>query len=1293
MVKGLGQGLARIPAEFAITAGEAGLSLHDMATGSNDLLKSDSGVPTTGMEWLLGSAPVKGYGTQILDLADQIKSSPFAQQYGLDKHALPLAFAGIVGGESLNFIGAGGEEGAIKALASTQDIAETTKILRTIGVSEDLLPSVATKIAGLTDPVAIKDALTMVDTLQKTTTLTGQIVDKTAGFGHDLMTPGKLEDVRSALVKNLETATSDAKRAAIQSQIDAIDKKGIDTGAGAPDTGGNEHPTPPERTPEELKALESARNSEASRTARPATERGIDAGTKKSVETEWQSAGFATKKEYDTALKDIASYGESDKSASVRRILAGKITMKPSPGTASEWKAILGDRYYKVFKKSAGSTPDDLAAQLGYHSEDDLRNDVADEVYRRFNEAPAAKVKKESGPMRTLTEALNAPETGLQKGSTVGEGTQAPAFENPVPNKIKDTVPLPPTVGDLLSTRSQMTADQFRASPSAPRETASRAQREGERQTSVPKSSVQDTTHKVDLSIRGTGTEQRVRNAIGRSQTLATQITNKGQEAYLAGRGLSNHDLEMIRDGYQRGDSIADIARDTNNPAKATTFIEKMRDYYDYELAADRAAGGDTPRVENYIPQKWDLSNPIDKTRFDELAKQRGIKPYYGYNSQAKIFKSYAEGIAAGFTPARANILEDLKANYEGASNAISKQALKRGLKEAAPNMVGMSGYGTTPEGKPFVNSNIPGLEGLAYHPAIDKQLQGFQPLKSPDFIKLVQKSGAEAALEHVGVMGQIDKMVAMAKSVPANAKEAGLSGVLGSIYDHVTGPMKQLLWNWSGFHSVNITLSHMGASSLHPITGAKGVVQSVGAAVSERLYQATVNSYKELMIAKDANGAAQSVYDWAVESGALESRGLPAIGAEHFHPFAGGHRIIFDREIPVLQMNLAEQAARKGIIANSPEGMAVGKEIRAITGEINAKTMNINPNTLKAASRAFLAPGFTFSKYKTLLDAFASWGAEHGAAGNLARQAVIGKSAIIGVAATLGTLLATGKFPALQQILMNFSFNPSVQTHLTNPKGRTLDITFPKTFLAEGASAILNPVAYGNARLNPLISDMLKLYTNQDYYGRPLVDPNVNTATALQLAQNLGIGHLPIGAQSVINTMMGKQTALQGAIQVGGLGTKVSASDPVTIKYAGIDHAIALIKALAPDDPQRHEKMQAIFNSLPPADRKSLAYKELISGVSTKGIYQSDVEQKYFQVQDMLKNGDTAGAAVITQAMTPHDYSTYKGIKTHMQHVATFQQVKDLVAKGDIKGATALTGAMSKQEYGSYQTWKKTNP
>lgn len=103
--------------------------------------------------------------------------------------------------------------------------------------------------------------------------------------------------------------------------------------------------------------------------------------------TAWAQAGFSTKKEMDAAMKDIQASGESSTTSAVHKIISGKINFKPDVSTASEWKSILGSRYYKVFKRSAESTVDARASELGFENSDDLRGAVADEIYSRYNRA------------------------------------------------------------------------------------------------------------------------------------------------------------------------------------------------------------------------------------------------------------------------------------------------------------------------------------------------------------------------------------------------------------------------------------------------------------------------------------------------------------------------------------------------------------------------------------------------------------------------------------------------------------------------------------------------------------------------------------------------------------------------------------------------------------------------------------------------------------------------------------------------------------------------------------------
>lgn len=838
-------------------------------------------------------------------------------------------------------------------------------------------------------------------------------------------------------------------------------------------------------------------------------------------------------------------------------------------------------------------------------------------------------------------------------------------------------------------------------------------------QTREMSSSNQDTTNKVEYQVTGDTPKERIASVRANSESAFSQLIQKGQTADLAGQKITLADrllAEKIVNARNFSDpsssnfsaTIKELSPQSSNPKAFTDYVNKRLDYYDYQLAAERASGGTTERLSNYMgKQRWDIKTPEQLTQFNKLALQKGIQPWDGISTQPRVFNSYAEGEAAGFKRANADPLIDLRKDYTNASEVIRKQVLKQGLKQAVPKMVSQNGYGKTTTGKPFINSNVPGLEGLSYDPFVHRQLKGYQPFNNPDFIKLIQRDGAEAVIQKTGIGGAIEKMTVELKSVPKNAQEAGFSGVVGSLYDHVNGPMKQILWNWSGFHSLNITLNQMGASILHPITGTKGLVQSVGSLFNEKLYQASENNYRNITVT-DTAGKSMSVFDWAIDSGAFKARDLPATGAAKLNPFTFGKQGIFGREIPILQLNIAEQAAKKGIIANSPMGREIGNEIQIITGEINTRTMNINPNTLKAGSRLFLAPGFTFTRFKVGYDAFTKWGKTKGAAGNLARTDALGKSAMIGIVSTLGTLLATGKFPNLKQILMNFTFDPSMQTNITNTKGQKKDVVLPRAFLGEAAGLFTDPVTYLENRLAPLISDGIKVYTNQDSLGRPIVDPNVPESKTQQIMTNLGIGHLPIGAQSVVNQLRGKQNTTESAIQIAGARTRINKNDPTIVKYKQIDDAKSAIANVNPDDPQRTQKIQDIYNNLTVDQRKSLNYQLLLAGTSTKGVLSSNagkLKPLYDKLQIMKANGQTAEANAEWNKLSPTDKTLYAKVKTYYKRTATsqaekdfqptFQSIRDMKTSGDPAleaQADSQYNDLTPTEKKLYQNLKKTN-
>ena len=174
-------------------------------------------------------------------------------------------------------------------------------------------------------------------------------------------------------------------------------------------------------------------------------------------------------------------------------------------------------------------------------------------------------------------------------------------------------------------------------------------------------SSPQDTINKVNFQVNGDTPKQKIQSAITNSESIKNDITSRGQSAYVAGSKLSPTDVKLAETYEASTTSVPEIVARAENPVAMKKFMDKLVDYYDFRLAADRAAGGTTARESNYIPHQWDLSKPQDLANFNRIAMQRGLQPYNGFKAQPRVFGSYAEGEALGFKRANPNILEDLK--------------------------------------------------------------------------------------------------------------------------------------------------------------------------------------------------------------------------------------------------------------------------------------------------------------------------------------------------------------------------------------------------------------------------------------------------------------------------------------------------------------------------------------------------------------------------------------------------------------------------------------------------------
>lgn len=686
------------------------------------------------------------------------------------------------------------------------------------------------------------------------------------------------------------------------------------------------------------------------------------------------------------------------------------------------------------------------------------------------------------------------------------------------------------------------------------------------------------TKNQVDL----TPGEGGVKSAIANSQMVRQELSHRADVAFAAGRALSKEDRQLASH-YEYGQSIADVASQAKNPEKMAKALTKLEDYYDYKLAAERAAGAQVPKVDNYARHFWDLSKPEDQSRFNELATQQGIGKFQGTSSQPRVFRTYAEGEAAGFKRQNSDIFKDLAQDANSSGSRIEGAALKEGVLRAGGKEVSTKGNGVDENGKQFVNSNIDGLNGLSYSQKIADQLKGYQTLDR---------------------------------------------NVFGKTYDKLNSFQKNVVLSLSLFHSMNISLNFAGAEAFrHPFVTAKGFGQSALGFISPRYAEHVMNHFRE-------NGT----MEWAQRNGIalgsnhdINPEGLQSkVGTSRANLITQGHKAIFEREIPIMTLHMAELAKKSGVEAGSTEGIKLGQEINQVMGLMNQKIMSRNPNDQKWLNRLMLAPAFTETKYRTLFDAATKWKGDNAKAGNLARQAVGGKTVIEGLIGIAGGIIATGQFPTLQQVLSQ-AVDPYISTDIKNKAGGTKGAFLPHSFIGE-VSDPLNRLAHGdtsgvihyaNARLSPNLSTASKLLTNQDYFGNPIFDPNKPTGP--QIAGQALKQVSPIGVQNVSDLVSGKKGIAETALNEAGLRVKNDPSNPINQQTAAFFNTrTQLLNGM-------NKNQQADFNSINPATK------------NPDGSYTPEASWNAFKdpqkVYTLLKDPAVLGATIkLNQSQPNHD-------------------------------------------------------
>lgn len=578
-----------------------------------------------------------------------------------------------------------------------------------------------------------------------------------------------------------------------------------------------------------------------------------------------------------------------------------------------------------------------------------------------------------------------------------------------------------------------------------------------------------------------------------------------GQRAESGVMNRAKQAISSIKRTGLNSSDFAGLVEGTRRPVNAVEreAVARYQDLTNYIHSTSQALGGNTNYVAQYFRHKWDLSNPEDAAKFEELANKGAysIDPYNfnGLNNQPRIFNTVAEGERAGFKLVNQNPVDEVMQYAKGSANALKQQALSKGILEADMNTGGV-------HNRTFDFGNGTKIEGLT--PQAVKELRAYN--------------------------------VSNKAPLPLQA------------YRFANRNMKRTLLSISEFHPINIAVLKAGPSLLfngHPLGAAKGVFDTfrsqIGRAYSDNLMQSALHDELPVVGADGSKGTVNTM-DAAAQLGTpiRHSSDFNTEGVQPLKPGLG-ERTIFDKAMPAMHIQmvrgLVKDLADRGIPLDSPEAREAGLAVNKVMGFINDEVENTSTAFRRASSDVLLARQFTQSKWQTLYNAFTKFGGGKGVGGNYARGAIAGNIAAEFALALGVGYLANQKSDNLRDLLIRTLIHPSIPTPWKDGKGNTIELSLPQNYISEAAGLVatiqrgqtgrlgasFNPKNipqnlenYGRNRLATLPSTGLKIATNTDFGGKPMYDPNANPGVKVEQAATTAVNsNLPIGLQGVVGT------------------------------------------------------------------------------------------------------------------------------------------------------------------------------
>lgn len=378
---------------------------------------------------------------------------------------------------------------------------------------------------------------------------------------------------------------------------------------------------------------------------------------------------------------------------------------------------------------------------------------------------------------------------------------------------------------------------------------------------------------------------------------------------------------------------------------------------------------------------------------------------------------------------------------------------------------------------------------------------------------------------------------------------------------------MKTSILSGGQFHPVNISVLRAGPTLIgtgHPVRAVKGVVGTFTATkgrVQKMLHRAINDT-----VTDPVTGNSISYVDAAAKIGSpYMQRGYDTAGSKL--KSGVGHKLVFEQQIPMMHdqvvRSVIDDLVKKGVSLDSEAAKQAGAAANSTMGFINKEALNIPAWAQKGMRDWMLASQFTPSKIVTMSKVL-----KGGVAGKYARADVISNVAAATVMIAGVGYLVHQKSDDLRDSLLRAVVDPAVPTPFKDKKGNTVELRIPATYTSEISkflglklvrgtdghlSVNFNPKSnipsnvaeWMRARLSPLPSTALKVYTNTDFADKPLYDPNAQAGKkVIQAATTITQEMMPIGTQGLAYTDVVKNHLPGSAKEV--LDANTPGSNPV---------------------------------------------------------------------------------------------------------------------------------------------------